>query len=350
MNSRMWVPLLGIFFAGALCFAQSPAARPVVGAIRWDGWVGDASPVGLAVEKSLSPAHWHYRLPFYGKEISPDQVRVRGNTQDVMDREVDYAAGAGLDYWAFVLYGRDDAMTRGGIDLYLASQRKKEMHFCAIVEGKHLLVGYFKDPCYQSVCGNRPLLYVLVSPDTSAGREAIADLRGKCAAAGVKYPFIVAMEWSREAGLAAIQHIGADAVSAYCADGGKIGAPYSDLAASTAATWDYYAKVDPQLVPWVTTGWDRRPRIENPVFWETPYGGGHFYGQLKPADLASHLRDAVAWDATHPAQAKAGAVIIYAWNEFDEGGWLCPTLSEGDARLKAVRSVLSAGGTRPLNE
>lgn len=338
----------GLF--GAACLGAAPD-RPAVGAIRWDAWVGDASPVGLAVEKSLSPAHWHYRLPFFAKELSASQVQVRGNTQAVMDREIGYASGVGLDYWAFVLYGQDDAMTRGGIDLYLASSRKKAMHFCAILEGGHLIGSdwpafrdrveqYFKDPCYQTVCGNRPLLYILVSPAGDGARQAIDGLRKDCVAAGIPNPYIVTMEWSPDAGLKAVQTLRLDAVSSYCADGGKIGAPYSDLTASTAQTWDYYAKTDPQIVPWVTTGWDRRPRIENPVFWERPYGGGHYYGQLRPPELAKHLQDAIAWDASHSAQAKANAVIIYAWNEFDEGGWLCPTLSEGDARLRMIQSVL----------
>jgi hypothetical protein len=33
-------------------------------------------------------------------------------------------------------------------------------------------------------------------------------------------------------------------------------------------------------------------------------------------------------------------VIIYAWNEFDEGGWICPTISEGTSRLDAISKVL----------
>jgi hypothetical protein len=313
--------------------------------------VGDASPVGLAVEKTLSPAEWHYRLPFFAKEISANQVQVRGNTQEVMDREIGYAAAAGLDYWAFVLYGSDDPMTRGGIDLYLASRRKAQMHFCAIIEGGHFTDGdwpvfrtrlehYFKDPYYQMVCGNRPLLYILVSPDIDVARTAIDGLRKDCTAAGLGTPYIVTMEWSPIAGLAAMQRLGLDAVSSYCADGGETGAPYTSLTASAAAAWDAYAKTVPQIVPWVSTGWDRRPRIENPVFWEKPYGGGHYYGQLHPPELAKHLQAAIDWNIAHPTQAKANAVIIYAWNEFDEGGWLCPTLSERDARLKAIGTVL----------
>ncbi len=34
--------------------------------------------------------------------------------------------------------------------------------------------------------------------------------------------------------------------------------------------------------------------------------------------------------------------LIYAWNENDEGGWLTPTLYDGNARLEAVRRVLKA--------
>ncbi len=33
-------------------------------------------------------------------------------------------------------------------------------------------------------------------------------------------------------------------------------------------------------------------------------------------------------------------MLIYAWDEFSEGGWICPTLSEGTARLDAIRGVL----------
>src|SRR5262245_14981198 len=113
--------------------APVPAApsRPLVGAIRWDAWVGDlptfrgaglAEPtaVGLQVERVLGPAHWHDRLPFYARELSADAVEVRGASQAVVDQEIAYAAAAGLDYWAFVWYP-----PRSGLDTarrhYLAS-------------------------------------------------------------------------------------------------------------------------------------------------------------------------------------------------------------------------------------
>jgi hypothetical protein len=55
----------------------------IVGAIRWDAWVGelptfgDATSedrVGLIVERTLGPAHWHYCLPFYAVEVGENQV------------------------------------------------------------------------------------------------------------------------------------------------------------------------------------------------------------------------------------------------------------------------------------
>jgi len=74
-----------------------------VGAIRWDAWHGPASNVGLTVEKTLAPARWHYRLPFFGKVTGENAVEARGDTQEIMDREIEYAHAAGLDYWAFVV-------------------------------------------------------------------------------------------------------------------------------------------------------------------------------------------------------------------------------------------------------
>ena len=44
---------------------------------------------------------------------------------------------------------------------------------------------------------------------------------------------------------------------------------------------------------------------------------------------------------TYPGTAEANAILIYAWNETDEGGWLHPTLSEGSARLDTMGEVLA---------
>jgi len=70
--------------------------RPSVGAIRWDGWGADNRDA-----KVMGPRQWENRLPFYAKRISDGEVQVRGDSQEVMDQEIEYASAAGLDYWAF---------------------------------------------------------------------------------------------------------------------------------------------------------------------------------------------------------------------------------------------------------
>jgi hypothetical protein len=92
-------------------------------------------------------------------------------------------------------------------------------------------------------------------------------------------------------------------------------------------------------------GWDRRPRVENPVPWECwqrPGAGlDRFYHPPRPEELAAHLRRALAWIERHPRAAPARAALIYAWNENDEGGWLVPTYPFDAARLDALRGVLA---------
>ena len=38
------------------------------------------------------------------------------------------------------------------------------------------------------------------------------------------------------------------------------------------------------------------------------------------------LASALQFTKTNPKRARANTVIGYAWNEHDEGGWLCPTI------------------------
>ncbi len=63
-----------------------------------------------------------------------------------------------------------------------------------------------------------------------------------------------------------------------------------------------------------------------------------------PKQLRRHLQDAMDWTLDNRDLNVANAIIIYGWNENDEGIWLVPTLKlEGGAdssRLKAISRVL----------
>jgi len=337
-----------------LCGAQGPAdgrrPRSIVGAIRWDAWHGDAGldsagperfeagkrprlTPGLAVERSLGPKHWHYRLPFYAKVVGENRVEVRANSQEVMDREIAYASTAGLDYWAFLTYAPDSPMTIG-LDLYLSSAHKAKMKFCVILhhirtkpaamrEETARIVGYMRDPQYVTVLDGRPLVYAF---QCRAGRAFYDGLLKAAADAGLKRPYLVNM------GSCAVT-TGFDAVSSYAGRGGR-------------RAWDKSKAAGRKVVPSVSAGWDRRPRVENPVPWEgggrgrPVTGGRRRTAKQAAAQIAAGVKSAINWNAANPEAGEADAVIIYAWNEFDEGGWICPTLSEGASRLDAIRTVL----------
>ncbi|MGV3754212.1 MAG: hypothetical protein ACO1QS_02375 [Verrucomicrobiota bacterium] len=367
----MTTRFLQILLASLLIAVPSGAAtnrtansRVAVGAIRWDAWHGDAGEVGRAMQKSLSPKHWQGRLPFFAEVAKDGAVTVAGDTDAVMTRELAYAQKAGLDYWAFCPYGTNAPMSRA-LNRYLANPARDQVRFCMIGDVSHWRPDNFAPeaarfadlmtrPNHQTVLNGRPLFYILnlslESNETAwakAGgvRKAVTALRAAARARGLLEPYCVAMvPWPDQA-KAFADASGCDAISAYAVQAGGQGAPFTDLTTYVEDFWQRSLATGAQVVPLAMSGWDRRPRVERPVFWEQNQGWGadigRFYQPPKPEELAQHVRKAVAWTRSHPTNAEAQTIIIYAWNEHDEGGWLCPTLGEGDARVKALGSALA---------
>lgn len=73
---------------------------------------------------------------------------------------------------------------------------------------------------------------------------------------------------------------------------------------------------------------------------------GKYFALPTPGELAAHLKEAILWTKDRKQVYPAKRVIIYEWNEHDEGGWLCPTIDENDqfnaSRLKALKKVLKS--------
>jgi len=337
----------------------------VVGAIRWDAWHGPDSEVGLTVEKTLSPRHYHHRLPFYAKVVGESSIEVRGNTQEIMDQEIEFAHQAGLGYWAFVVYPEEHALS-DGLKLYLSSEKKHKIRFCLNLQGgwegrggmdawTERLTRYVKlflEPTYQTVLDNRPLVYLytvegLVGPGCfetwKEARIAFDRLRTACVKAELGDPYIVAQGWSPETLKDQTLQLGWNAMGAYASSAGDEAAPYERLVAHTEKMWDVFRETGVPVVPLVTAGWDMRPRVETPVPWVKGGSILKYYEAPRPDELRDHVRRAMDWCLQHPGVVEARSILIYAWNEFDEGGWICPTHHEGSARLDAIAQVLRSG-------
>jgi len=358
LGLRFVMGLMGATFLATQAVAEP---RPRVGAIRWDAWHGELSDVGKAVERTLSPPQYHFRLPWFA-QVNPDgTASIRGDAPGVFEQEIAYARQADLDYWAFVLYPETDPLSLPLLRfLELEASARQGLKFCAIVEWARFggpqgfrpwvkrLVGYFRHPAHLRVMGGRPLLYLLAHEEehflrqwssVGAFSEVVRSLRQEGKQAGVGNPYIVVMHFSPQRAAEIRSSLGADAISAYAFPGGSAkGAPFAEALETMRRKWGEMARLAP-TVPLVSWGWDPRPRIDNPVPWH------HrpallYYETFTPEECAQALKEALDFVSAHPEACPANAVIAYAWNEFDEGGWLCPTRSaEGQPDTRRVEAV-----------
>ncbi|MES2598860.1 MAG: glycoside hydrolase family 99-like domain-containing protein [Verrucomicrobiota bacterium] len=353
-----------------LCAAPAPLPAaddpPTVGAIRWDGWYGDGNVV-RAVEASLGQPKFHFRLPWFAQTMNEGKVSINGDSQAIMEREIAYAAQAGLNYWAFVDYLDEAPGMSIGLNRYLAAEDKKGVRYCLVEEGARLdksgtkawsrIVEHFRHPHYQTVLDGRPLLY-LFAKTTSLGQAEWADLKRQTVAAGLKAPYLVLMGWEAEKDR---QELAFDAISEYaCSGKGYTTDPetYEKLTSQSVAEnlWGKWQRERSPCITFATAGWDTRPRQERPPSWCTwvkatpdPTPAAQQKPLIDsttatPDELAAHLRAAIAWTQANRDINPANAIIIYAWNEHDEGGWIQPTRGAhgqpDEDRINALGRVL----------
>jgi len=148
-------------------------------------------------------------------------------------------------------------------------------------------------------------------------RKVFDGLRSQSVRAGAGDPYIAAQVWWGPEGARYCDALGLDAMSAYAVAETKEHKerPYSDLARTDSQFWDSCKSTGKQVIPIVMTGWDGRPLMTDEN--EAKHYAGAWYLPAKP-----------------------NAILIYAWNETAEGGWLVPALAEGTARLDAIGAVL----------
>ena len=342
---------------------------PIVGAIRWDAWYGK-SDVTQAVEKTLGQPKYHYRLPWFAHLLGEDKVHIDGDSDEIIATEISYAAQAGLNYWAFLNYWEDSRELGIGLKRYLAAKDKKGIRYCLLEEGGRLdkigaavwptLVEHFKSPDYQTVRGGQPLLFVYNKPHT-LGRADWDELKRQTVAAGLKMPYLVLMGWNVEQDAVDMVQLGFDALSAY-ARGGAYSMEQPSYTEQglllKESLWDRWQQLHIPCVTLASAGWDTRPRNERPPNWiknlvGQPSPDTTPFLEQKPLmdsvtataeQLRSHLLDAIQWTKDHRDITLANTIIVYAWNEHDEGGWLQPTLGTdgrpNEERIKALGQIL----------
>jgi hypothetical protein len=339
--------LTSLVMACPLSSVAADTARPLIGVIRWDGQSGfDAKQVGCEEEIALGSSQWQYRLPFYAQKPTGDSCRLRrAITQEVIDREIAYAKEGGVDYWAFCWYANEYYLSTAR-HLYEKSKHKEDVKWCAIISNGFFqpdvdyLVRQMREANYQKVAGGRPLLYTFGCTKP----EIITNLREHCKSQGVATPYVVVMEWSGQTTAALCDKIGGDAISAYTSfTRGDTEVAYQAFAAAEQASWESWAKTGRKVIPWATVGWDPRPRIQMiPKYDFAPLGYASSHSMSTGSEYADQLRACLRWTVDHPSICEANSILCYSWNEFSEGGSICPKLSGGREHLDALKQVSHA--------
>jgi len=338
--------------------------KPFIGAIRWDAWFPGNHPatadiprnVGQQVSDTLSQLKYHFRVPYFAK-LEEDGVTVSfpAPTQGLFDEEMHYAADAGIDYFAYCMY-EDNSGMEYARQFHTCSALNKKVKMSAILTAgsyniqKHLgdLVHYFQQPYYMKVCGDRPLVFFFSYQEHTP--EDITALRAACKEAKVPQPYIAAMFWNRHEEKA--QYF--DAVSGYGFSGTN-GESFTALTQKTYSRWEDAVTRGQKLIPMSTAGWDPRPRHDRPVSWMN-VAAESWVQTATPDEIASHIEETMDYIQEHKENCEANALLIYAWNENDEGGWLVPTGRLGEdglllhkengslipdtTRLDAIRKIL----------
>ncbi len=333
-----------------------------VGVINWDcSLPSETTFFGHYATQSLSPSVFRDRTPYYAIETAPDKIQYRPRTVTDYETELQHAIAAGIDYFAYCWYDRkphtDHYVTgqKASVDdkvcelvdarfKHLASPLRNKLGLCAILITPHPysteeledLVKTMQEPYYEKIDG-RPLVYLFRSP---VWQEILGRLRACCAKAGVPDPYAVLMTNN----VSPEEASNVQALSSYAG------------ASVQAQTWDEFFEQEMArnelrsqnglpVIPHFSMGWNPTPRILHPVPWIT-YPDGTYTSPATPDQLLDAAKRLKAWVKTHRNLCPTGHVLTFAWNEFEEGAWICPTIGQTpdnpDTRYRDVFAKISS--------
>ena len=361
------------FFAAPLAYELYnrsdglPVAKPVqpagwdaepftVGAIRWDAWYGESEDkddtTAQEVIKTLSPERYRWRLPFFAEVGTNGAVRIDGRKPGVMEREIDYAADHGLDYWAFLVYQKGLCLNHG-LQCYFRAKNRDRIRFCMIlrlmekakredlwIDLRDRWLKCLDEPGYMRVCGGRELVYAFPPVEKKYLDEFLSMARARG-----HNPYLVSLTYPRPVPREKVlaDCLGYAAVGAYdCIGDTKDYGRLIDFAEKNQ--WQSAAREGLVLVPSVAAGGDASPRRDTEVSWmKGAFKGMEFHPPLTRPQISDAMRRVKRFVLDHPSTCEPKTCLWYAWNEFDEGGWLCPTWTPDGPdvmRLEALQEGL----------
>lgn len=343
----------------------------VAGAIRWDAWY-ERTGASVFAQNSLAPQKFQHRAPIHCR-AGPLAEAIKCEGDDaVMAAEIEAAAGAGLDYWAFVLYSEKDpnvSSLRSAWTLYQRNSMRDQVKWCMIasisnfgsyppsfsksLDAVQPLFDFVAQKHYQRIGADRPLIYILWSDDDlkkyfngslDSFSAVLRYVRSESVRRGTGDPYFVIMAGAPQHSAAIARSSGSDAISNYISAFSKRNrGSFIELESQVEAFWVKLASTMMPIVPIVMVGWDTRPRQEHPVPWQRHNPTidpnlQQYYADATPTEFAGHVRKALQFTKSNPSICPAKTILIYSWDECDEGGGILPTLGDPSGEyLKALK-------------
>jgi len=361
--------LLLLFFS--LVALRVAAAEPeyLAGVYYFSGWWRE-QPNKWVVDGKDWRKDWPARVPLLGEY----------NEQTTMDREIAAAAEHGVDFFQILWYpaGRTPKEwsadpLNAGLRQFLATTNRHRLKFTLEFVNHSPFdlktdedwrgacrewTTAMKDPTYLRV-GGRPVFKIhglhhflnQNGGDVQRLAERLRILREIARESGLPDPLISGGVVPSEPYPIAAATGPYDFLTTYMDMPGlpEVEKPYSYslLLAHAEQAWKRYAEKSPlPYVPYVPAGWDPRP-------WKDPRPS---FDLPTRAEWLSALRKVKeALDSNPNLGLRPGPtqrrkmLLIYAWNEFGEGGIVAPTRGDGTMKLDAVKQVFgSAGASGPV--
>lgn len=344
-----------------------------LGVYFWDGWYAKIP-------------HWTDRLLSDFTEREPIWGWL-GDTVENMELQINYAADAGLSFFAFDWYypehGHINRMNEA-VDRYLAAKNASRMKFCLLVANHNggyiyrekwdhaceMFMPYLAAPNALKINGN-PVIIFFSTHDLIrclGGLEqtsvCLDVLREKTRSVGLPGVCVVGCsgpprdtsgdivldhgDWKDRIHL--LENSGLDAVTGYnyhrehIKHGDKISYiyPFKDLVRDHVVSRNMFAEYCklPQI-PLVIGGWDCRP-------WETvwqgsttPHSRSCYSPDRTPSDIYEHVLETGKWIEANNEKVLNQLAVVYAWNENGEGGFIEPTFGDRGAVLNSVKKAIA---------
>ena len=334
-----------------------------IGAYYFDGWSG----INCQADDPNEP--WAKGAPTHlSRKLANDYGERepvwgwRNDDPAIMERQLDLAADHGVDFFAFCWYWTEEGLpyTPEGIaadskhtslGLYLEAANKERVKFCLLI-ANHAPLRIEGLDAWKTAIDDHWIPYLLDEQAVTVdGKPLIIIYDSSTVADGALDYF---QQQARAAGLPGISVAGC--CKAGPDDGFQLAVSYNTIPGyetdePEAKDYEVLVKANQESwggipnfphIPTVTIAWDKRP-------WDGPEGGNfgagskpgwHYTGDT-PERFGDYVRSAITWMDEHPEETiKERMVLLYAWNENGEGGYLMPTKGDPEASyLKEIAKI-----------